>query len=166
MPRVPYRLHPLPLVVPSNYTYYRYEEIGVLHGKLESHSKYKAKVTLDILNCLEHRQDGKYIVVAGSGLTVLSSVIWCLPICCAQLFAAALDIGASVPLAVLMQDATKPHSMETLKGIPVFVHAGPFANIAHRARSSLLTKLRSSSQGDGPKRVGYVLTERLYGHGA
>lgn len=41
------------------------EEIGILPDELESYGKYKAKVTLDILDRLQHRKDGKYIVVAG-----------------------------------------------------------------------------------------------------
>lgn len=30
-----------------------------------------------------------------------------------------------------MKDAIKPTLMQTVEGTPVFVHAGPFANIAH-----------------------------------
>ena len=30
-----------------------------------------------------------------------------------------------------MKDAIMPNLMQTLEGTPVFVHAGPFANIAH-----------------------------------
>ena len=32
-------------------------------------------------------------------------------------------------LTVLMKDAIRPNLMQTLEGTPVFVHAGPFANI-------------------------------------
>lgn len=39
------------------------------------------------------------------------------------------DIGAGGALTVLMKDAIKPNIMQTLEGTPVFVHAGPFANI-------------------------------------
>lgn len=31
----------------------------------------------------------------------------------------------------LMRDALRPNLLQTLEGTPVFVHAGPFANIAH-----------------------------------
>ena len=34
-------------------------------------------------------------------------------------------------VAVLMKDTIKPTLMQSLEGTPVFVHAGPFANIAH-----------------------------------
>jgi Formate--tetrahydrofolate ligase len=34
-------------------------------------------------------------------------------------------------LTVLMKDAIMPNMLQTLEHTPVFVHAGPFANIAH-----------------------------------
>jgi methylenetetrahydrofolate dehydrogenase (NADP+)/methenyltetrahydrofolate cyclohydrolase/formyltetrahydrofolate synthetase len=53
------------------------------------------------------------------------------------------------------------------KGTPVFVHAGPFANIAH-GNSSILAdrialKLVGTEEGDDADRVGYVLTEAGFG---
>lgn len=51
------------------------------------------------------------------------------------------DLGVSGALAVLMKDAIKPTLMQTLEGTPVFVHAGPFANIAHGNSSVLADKL-------------------------
>lgn len=49
----------------------------------------------------------------------------------------------------------------------MFVHAGPFANIAH-GNSSILAdrvalKLAGTEEGDSPDRVGYVLTEGGFG---
>ena len=41
------------------------------------------------------------------------------------------DIGCAGALTVLMKDAIEPTLMQTLEHTPVFVHAGPFANIAH-----------------------------------
>ena len=41
------------------------KEIGISSGELDSYGKFKAKVDLDILKRLEHRKNGKYIVVAG-----------------------------------------------------------------------------------------------------
>jgi len=41
------------------------QEIGILPDELESYGKYKAKVDLSILKRLEHRKDGKYIVISG-----------------------------------------------------------------------------------------------------
>ena len=77
------------------------------------------------------------------------------------------DIGVSGALAVLLKDAIKPNLMQTLQGTPVFVHAGPFANIAH-GNSSILAdqvalKLAGTEEGDEAERVGYVLTEGGFG---
>lgn len=44
-------------------------------------------------------------------------------------------------LTVLMRDAIQPNLMQTLEGTPVFVHAGPFANIAHGNSSILADKI-------------------------
>ncbi len=77
------------------------------------------------------------------------------------------DLGVGGALAVLMKDAIKPNLMQTLEGTPVFVHAGPFANIAH-GNSSILAdrvalKLAGTEEGDPPEHVGYVLTEGGFG---
>ncbi len=50
------------------------------------------------------------------------------------------DIGAGGALAVLMKDALEPTLMQTLEQTPVFVHAGPFANIA-TGNSSVMADL-------------------------
>jgi methylenetetrahydrofolate dehydrogenase (NADP+) / methenyltetrahydrofolate cyclohydrolase / formyltetrahydrofolate synthetase len=44
-------------------------------------------------------------------------------------------------LTVLMKDTIKPNLMQTLEGTPVFVHAGPFANIAHGNSSIIADKI-------------------------
>ncbi|KAI0256698.1 P-loop containing nucleoside triphosphate hydrolase protein [Lactifluus subvellereus] len=77
------------------------------------------------------------------------------------------DLGVGGALAVLLKDAIKPNLMQTLEGTPVFVHAGPFANIAH-GNSSVLAdrvalKLVGSEEGDPSGHVGYVLTEGGFG---
>ncbi|KAJ7097924.1 formate--tetrahydrofolate ligase-domain-containing protein [Mycena belliarum] len=77
------------------------------------------------------------------------------------------DVGVSGALAVLLKDAIKPNLMQTLQGTPVFVHAGPFANIAH-GNSSILAdqialKLAGTEDGDSADRIGYVLTEGGFG---
>ncbi|XP_047244627.1 monofunctional C1-tetrahydrofolate synthase, mitochondrial isoform X1 [Girardinichthys multiradiatus] len=69
------------------------------------------------------------------------------------------DLGVSGALAVLMKDAIKPTLMQTLEGTPVFVHAGPFANIAHGNSSVLADKLALKLVG----RDGYVVTEAGFG---
>lgn len=77
------------------------------------------------------------------------------------------DIGATHSLAILMKDAIKPNLMQTLEGTPVFVHAGPFANIAH-GNSSILAdkialKLAGIEEGEDENNVGYVITEAGFG---
>lgn len=77
------------------------------------------------------------------------------------------DIGVTGSLAILMKDAIKPNLMQTLEGTPVFVHAGPFANIAH-GNSSILAdkialKLAGVEQGQSADDYGYVITEAGFG---
>jgi methylenetetrahydrofolate dehydrogenase (NADP+)/methenyltetrahydrofolate cyclohydrolase/formyltetrahydrofolate synthetase len=64
------------------------------------------------------------------------------------------NLGVGGALAVLLKDAIKPNLMQSLEGAPVFVHAGPFANIAH-GNSSILAdrialKLAGSEEGTRP----------------
>ena len=42
---------------------------------------------------------------------------------------------------MLMKDAIRPNLMQTLEGTPVFVHAGPFANIAHGNSSIIADRI-------------------------
>ncbi|KAM6961127.1 C-1-tetrahydrofolate synthase, cytoplasmic [Aplochiton taeniatus] len=69
------------------------------------------------------------------------------------------DLGVSGALTVLMRDAIKPNLMQTLEGTPVFVHAGPFANIAHGNSSILADKIALKLVGP----EGYVVTEAGFG---
>ena len=47
-----------------------------------------------------------------------------------------------------MKDAIKPNLMQTLEGQPVFVHAGPFANIAHGNSSIIADKIALKLVGE------------------
>lgn len=69
------------------------------------------------------------------------------------------DLGVSGALAVLMKDAIHPTLMQTLEGQPVFVHAGPFANIAHGNSSILADQVALKLVGED----GYVVTEAGFG---
>lgn len=74
------------------------------------------------------------------------------------------DIGAGGALAALLKDAIKPNLMQTLEGTPVFVHAGPFANISIGASSVLADKLALKLAGTEPDedhddKTGFVVTE-------
>jgi methylenetetrahydrofolate dehydrogenase (NADP+)/methenyltetrahydrofolate cyclohydrolase/formyltetrahydrofolate synthetase len=73
------------------------------------------------------------------------------------------DIGAGGALTALLKDAIKPNLMQTLEGTPVFVHAGPFANISIGANSVLADKmalkLAGTEEDEGDDRAGFVVTE-------
>lgn len=66
------------------------------------------------------------------------------------------DIGVAGAVAVLMKDTLHPTIMQTLEGQAAFVHAGPFANIAH-GNSSILADRVALHLGD------YVVTESGFG---
>jgi formyltetrahydrofolate synthetase len=69
------------------------------------------------------------------------------------------DLGAAGALTVLMKDTLAPTLMQTLEGTPVFVHAGPFANIAHGNSSIIADKIALKLVGP----EGYVVTEAGFG---
>ncbi|SCU79150.1 LAFA_0B01090g1_1 [Lachancea sp. 'fantastica'] len=77
------------------------------------------------------------------------------------------DIGCAGAMTALLKDAVKPNIMQTLEGTPVFVHAGPFANISIGANSAIADKialkLAGVEQGASDKvrkeTQGYVVTE-------
>jgi methylenetetrahydrofolate dehydrogenase (NADP+) / methenyltetrahydrofolate cyclohydrolase / formyltetrahydrofolate synthetase len=74
------------------------------------------------------------------------------------------DLGAGGALTALMRDAIKPNLMQTLEGTPVFVHAGPFANISVGNSSILADKMALKLAGTEPEddyeeNAGFVVTE-------
>jgi formyltetrahydrofolate synthetase len=69
------------------------------------------------------------------------------------------DLGVAGACAVLMKDAIHPTLMQTLEQTPVFVHAGPFANIAHGNSSIIADKIALKLVG----KEGFVLTEAGFG---
>jgi formyltetrahydrofolate synthetase len=69
------------------------------------------------------------------------------------------DLGVAGALTVLMKDAIKPNLMQTIEGTPVFVHAGPFANIAHGNSSILADRIALKLAG----KDGFVVTEAGFG---
>lgn len=66
------------------------------------------------------------------------------------------DLKAAGAMAVLMRDAIKPTLMQTLEHTPAFVHAGPFANIAHGNSSIIADRIAL-------KLADYVVTESGFG---
>ena len=73
------------------------------------------------------------------------------------------DVGCAGAITALLKDAIKPNLMQTLEGTPVFVHAGPFANISIGASSviadKLALKLTSPSNPINGGQKGFVVTE-------
>ncbi len=53
----------------------------------------------------------------------------------------ARDLNAEGAMAALLRDALNPNLVQTLEGVPAFVHGGPFANIAHGTNSIVATKM-------------------------
>jgi formate--tetrahydrofolate ligase len=53
----------------------------------------------------------------------------------------AADLKAHGAMTVLLKGALPPNLVQTLENNPVFIHGGPFANIAHGCNSVIATKL-------------------------
>ncbi|MBI2304682.1 MAG: formate--tetrahydrofolate ligase [Chloroflexi bacterium] len=66
------------------------------------------------------------------------------------------DLKCAGAMTVLMKDAIKPNLMQTLEHTPAFVHAGPFANIAH-GNSSIVADQIALKLAD------YTVTESGFG---
>ena len=66
------------------------------------------------------------------------------------------DLGAADAMTVLLKDAMNPNLVRSLEGVLTFVHAGPFANIAHGCNSVVATKM-ALKLGD------YTVTEAGFG---
>jgi formate--tetrahydrofolate ligase len=65
-------------------------------------------------------------------------------------------VKADGPMTVLLKDAIAPNLVQTLENNPVFIHGGPFANIAHGCNSAIATKAAL-------KLADYVVTEAGFG---
>lgn len=68
----------------------------------------------------------------------------------------ARDLKADGAMTVLLKDALMPNLVQTLENNPVFIHGGPFANIAHGCNSVLATRTAL-------KLCDYVVTEAGFG---
>jgi len=68
----------------------------------------------------------------------------------------ARDLKADGAMTVLLKDALQPNLVQTLENNPVFIHGGPFANIAHGCNSVLATRTAM-------KLADYVVTEAGFG---
>ena len=68
----------------------------------------------------------------------------------------AADLNVEGAMTALLKDAINPNLAQTLEGNPVFIHGGPFANIAHGCNSIAATKLAL-------KLSDYTITEAGFG---
>ena len=68
----------------------------------------------------------------------------------------ARDLKGDGAMTVLLKDALSPNLVQTLENNPVFIHGGPFANIAHGCNSVLATSTAL-------KLCEYVVTEAGFG---
>jgi formate--tetrahydrofolate ligase len=68
----------------------------------------------------------------------------------------ARDLKADGAMTVLLKDAFMPNLVQTLENNPVFIHGGPFANIAHGCNSVMATQTAL-------KLAPYVVTEAGFG---
>lgn len=66
------------------------------------------------------------------------------------------DLKAQGAMALLMKNALKPNLVQSIEGVPTFVHGGPFANIAHGCNSLIATRLAL-------KMSNFVVTEAGFG---
>lgn len=69
------------------------------------------------------------------------------------------DLGITGALMVLLKDTIEPTLMQTLEGSPVFVHSGPFANIAHGCSSIVSDNIALKLVGQD----GFCITEAGFG---
>ncbi len=53
----------------------------------------------------------------------------------------AKELKAAGAMAIILRNAIKPNLVQTLENHPVFIHGGPFANIAHGASTLISIKL-------------------------
>jgi formate--tetrahydrofolate ligase len=68
----------------------------------------------------------------------------------------AADVKAAGSMTVLLKDALAPNLVQTIEHNPVFIHGGPFANIAHGCNSVIATT-------SALKLADYVVTEAGFG---
>ncbi|MGH8268267.1 MAG: formate--tetrahydrofolate ligase, partial [Steroidobacteraceae bacterium] len=68
----------------------------------------------------------------------------------------ARDLKGDGAMTVLLKDALMPNLVQTLENNPVFIHGGPFANIAHGCNSVIATRTAL-------KLADYVVTEAGFG---
>jgi formate--tetrahydrofolate ligase len=66
------------------------------------------------------------------------------------------ELNVAGAAAVMLRDAMRPNLVQTIEGVPAFIHGGPFANIAHGCNSVLATRLANGL-------ADYAITEAGFG---
>jgi len=66
------------------------------------------------------------------------------------------SLGVAGAMTMIMREAIYPNLVQTLEGVPAFIHCGPFANIAHGSNSILATRMALAH-------TDYVVTEAGFG---
>lgn len=66
------------------------------------------------------------------------------------------DLGVTGAVAALLRDAFRPNLVQTVEGVPAFVHGGPFANIAHGTNTLVADRV-------GASLADYLVTEAGFG---
>jgi formate--tetrahydrofolate ligase len=66
------------------------------------------------------------------------------------------ELGCAGAMAVMLKDALKPNLLQSSENTPIFIHTGPFGNIAH-GNSSIIADLIST------RLVEYTVTESGFG---
>lgn len=66
------------------------------------------------------------------------------------------SLKVSGAMTAILKDALHPNLVQTLEGVPAFIHCGPFANIAHGSNSILATRMALAYSD-------YVVTEAGFG---
>ena len=68
----------------------------------------------------------------------------------------AREFGVTDAMLAILREAIQPNLVQSLEGVPAFVHGGPFANIAHGCNSVIATKMALSCADFAVTEVGFA----------
>lgn len=112
-----------PRVIDVNDRALRRVELGLGEPSVERQSEWHITAASEIMAILALTTD-IYDLRSRLGRVVVAETFAGLPVTMD-------DLKVAGAMTVLMREALKPNLVQTLEGGPAFVHAGPFANIAH-----------------------------------
>lgn len=122
--------------------------LGGKMGGVPRQTRFEIAVASELMAILALSED-LHDLRARIGRTVVALSRECRPV-------TAEDLGVAGAMTVLMKDAVMPNLVQNLEGGPVFVHAGPFANIAQGNSSVIADRIAL-------KLADYVVTEAGFG---